>query len=646
VGRLSELTELSELLARPGVRLVTLVGPGGVGKTRLALAAAELRSDAVFVSLAPVREAALARSTIARAVGLEDETALVDWLRARPILLVLDNCEHLPEAGPAIAELLVAVRDLRVLATSRTPLDLSGEHRYGVAPLPLADATELFRERAAAAGAASRPAARSIEDICRRLDCLPLALELAAAHSDDLPLGQLLLAVGPRDLPDRQRTLHATIEWSCSLLEPAARTLLARLSVFARGCTVEAAEEVCDADLGTLESLVDNSLVDRDRDRFTMLETIREYARERLDRSAEAHTIPTRHIGRLIALAERLEPGLGDPSARIAAALLRDELDEVRVALRFALDHGESELALRLAALLRPLWSYFGIQAEGLRWLEQALARAPQATTAAHAEALKAAGWLALLSDDRERAESLSAQALSEFRRLGDRHGEAVALRNLGTVYSSVGDTARARALLSESVTLLERDDDRLGLAFALNNLGYLERHAGNLGRAGELLSRALELQRSLAASSISLTLGQLGLIALDQNELGKARELLCSALATVSLFALNDPGNIRYGTDGLGGLAALAAREGDNALAGRLWGAVESLEAQLGPQIMHEDRSSFERILDELQDAPEYENGLAAGRTLTLAQALGEALEAYAPPQDASTIAMSSRGR
>src|SRR5262249_29163012 len=160
VGRFAELAELSELLARPGVRLVTLVGPGGVGKTRLALAAAEPRPDAVFVSLAPLREAALARSTIARAVGLEEETRLVDWLRTRPILLVLDNCEHLLEAAPLIAELLVSVRGLRVLATSRTPLDLSGEHRYRVAPLPLADAMELFRERAAAASGADPPTVR------------------------------------------------------------------------------------------------------------------------------------------------------------------------------------------------------------------------------------------------------------------------------------------------------------------------------------------------------------------------------------------------------------------------------------------------------------------------------------------------------
>jgi predicted ATPase len=254
IDRVREVDEIDGLLRRTGTRLLTLLGPGGVGKTRLALATAERRPDAVYVSLAPVQEPGLVRSVIGRTLGLTDEETLADWLRSRELLLVVDNFEHLLDAAPLVTELLSAAPGLQVLATSRVPLNLSGEHHFTVTPLAEPDAIRLFVERAAAAEADVK-GAMVLGEICRRLDCLPLAIELAAARAKTLPRGLLLarleqrlpvLTGGPRDLPERQRTLRATIEWSYALLDPVEQRALARLSVFAGGCTLDAAEQVCD----------------------------------------------------------------------------------------------------------------------------------------------------------------------------------------------------------------------------------------------------------------------------------------------------------------------------------------------------------------------------------------------------------------
>ena len=304
VGRMTELAQIGALLGHPGTRLVTLVGPGGVGKTRLVLRCRRVRHrrSGFFVSLAPVQEPGLVRLVIANMLGITDETTIADWLRSRELLLVLDNFEHLLEAAPLVTELLTAAPGLRVLATSRAPLNLTGEHQYTVAPLPQQDAVELFMERAAAVEADVARMA-DVEEICRRLDCLPLAIELAAARARMFPPDVVLtrfeqrlalLTGGPRDQPERQRTLRAAIEWSYSLLEEDEQRAFARLAVFAGGCTVEAAERVCEADLDTLESLTGNSLLYSRGGRFRMLLTIREYARECLIASEEAESIARR----------------------------------------------------------------------------------------------------------------------------------------------------------------------------------------------------------------------------------------------------------------------------------------------------------------------------------------------------------------
>jgi predicted ATPase/DNA-binding SARP family transcriptional activator len=636
VGRLRELDEAGELLRRPGVRLVTLVGPGGVGKTRLALALAEPRPEAVFVSLAPVREPGLVRSLVADAVGLRDETTLVEWLRSRELLLILDNFEHLLEAAPLVSELLGASPGLRVLATSRAPLELSGEHRYRVAPLALDEAADLFLERAAARGA-DVELSPPVEEVCRRLDCLPLAIELAAARTATLTPDALverleqrlpLLTRGARDLPDRQRTLRAAIEWSYALLETAEQALFARLAVFADGCTSEAAEQVCDATLEALERLVDSSLVQHDGGRFTMLETIREYARERLDESGERDTFARRHAQRLLETAEAQAPKLRGAAHGIESDVLLVELDEIRAALRFSLDREGGELALRLATTLLPFWTHHGRQAEGLGWLCEALAGASGAPREVRADALRVAGVLALFADDVERASELSAAAISEYRALGDENGEAEALRSLAGARGLAGDTDQSRTLFSESVALFERGGNSLGLARALHNLGVLERQWGDLERAAELLSRALEIERALSAQgAIALTETGLGDIALERGDAATARQLYVAALASLAAADARAPGNVRYTCACLVSFAALAARERQPECAGRLWGAVEALEARLGIQLPRSERVGYERALAEVA-GPAFDAAVAAGRALTLDEAVREALE------------------
>ena len=380
VDRVGDLTDVAELLGRPGVRLVTLLGPGGVGKTRVALAVAELQPKPVFVSLARVSEPELIRSAIADALGLRDEAMLAEWLQPRETLLVLDNFEHLQPAAPLVTDLLAAAPGLRVLATSRTPLNVSGEYQYIVSPLPEADAVGLFLERAVAVDAyLDRSAA--VEEICRRLDRLPLAIELAAARAKTLPPETLLarleerlalLTRGPQDAPERQRTLRATIEWSFALLDPDEQRVFARFAVFGRGCTLDAAEEVCDATLETLEAIVANSLMSYDAGRFTMLETIHDYARECLEASGETERISRRLVERLIIVSE----GFGTAAERgevPSLVPLEHELDNFRAAIRAALTWSGDPLALRLTAALLSFWTVSGRHAEGLRWAVAAL---------------------------------------------------------------------------------------------------------------------------------------------------------------------------------------------------------------------------------------------------------------------------------
>ena len=436
LGRERELQEVSALLADEATRLLTLTGAGGSGKTRLAAQAAadvsELFPDGVFwVGLAALREPALVTSTIAQVVGAKGE--LAEHVGAKRLLLLLDNFEHVLAAATELAELLVACPKLTLLVTSRESLHLSGEREYVVLPLREADAISLFHERVRAAGV-ELAANGEVREICRRLDHLPLAIELAAARtkvrSPRALLEQLerrlpLLTGGARDLPERQRTLRSTIAWSYELLGAEEQRLFARLAVFAGGCTLDAAEEICEADLDTLQSLVEKSLLRHTDGRFWMLETIREFAGERLEESGEADAVRRLHAA--VLRGARGSTDMRDLRGRDAALWLQrfeDEHDNFRSVLEYLLENGDSSTALR-ARRSRSRGSGWcrGHLAEGRRWLEttlEAVSRFGDAAAGAPRSGAHRDGARRL-----RRAAEAAAEALTLDREEGDEEGAA-----------------------------------------------------------------------------------------------------------------------------------------------------------------------------------------------------------------------------
>jgi predicted ATPase/DNA-binding SARP family transcriptional activator len=511
VGRARELEQLGALLAGRDARLIVLTGAGGSGKTRLALeaaraAAASFANGAALVELAPLRDPALVVPAIAQALdvsldGVDEPLAtLVQALAARELLLVVDNAEHVREAAPAYAELAARAPRLTILVTSRAVLHVSGERVFPVAPLDEDDAVELFAQRASLLAAPTHPAGdEDVGEICRRLDCLPLAIELAAARVRTLTPRALrerlvarlsVLTGGPRDLPARQQTLRETIGWSVDLLPEPARSVFARLAVFPAGASLAAAEEVCGADLDTLSALVDDHLLRREdvdgEPRFGMLETIREYALELLgDERPAVEERMAAHLAELLEAVE-LETRLSaQPLAR-----LDPELDNVRVALDTAAAAGDSELELGLAG---GLWRYCwvrGLAAEGLRRIEAALAGAGGAATPALAKALQGGAGLAWSLGDFERAKELARRAIAVAAEAGSTYDEMAANTVLGVVANNEGDRDAARLHHRRSIELGEQ----LGLEpFAQKlNLGIVAMDSGEYEEAQALFEDVL----------------------------------------------------------------------------------------------------------------------------------------------------------
>jgi predicted ATPase/class 3 adenylate cyclase len=453
VGREKEVAEVCDLLRGEETRLLTFTGPGGIGKTRVALqAAADLLDDfpdgTFFAPLATLTQAELFFSTVAETLGVQEtgeqplDESLKDYLKERRLLLVLDNFEQVLGAAPTVTELLAAAPGLKVLATSRAPLGLYGEHEYDVPPLSVPDvrhlpdlkvlsqyeAVRLFIERAKAAKAdfeVTDESAPAVAEICVRLDGLPLAIELAAARIKMLPPNALLhrlgsslklLTGGARDLPERQRTLRATIEWSFALLDEGEQVLFGRLAVFSGGRTLEAIEGICDAEgdlaVDTFEgvsSLLDKSLLRQEEGpggepRFVMLETVHEFAREKLKESAEAEEIKRIHAQYFLTLAEEAYTELKGANQLQWLEKLEAEHDNMRAALSWALEHKQVELALRLGSALWWFWWMRGHNSEGRRWLEQALAMDGRGSPEVRAMALAGAGALASEQGDLDRA--------------------------------------------------------------------------------------------------------------------------------------------------------------------------------------------------------------------------------------------------
>jgi predicted ATPase/class 3 adenylate cyclase len=530
VGRERELTEVSGLLSREDVRLLTLTGPGGTGKTRLALqavaAAADGHPDGVYwVPLAALRDPALVLEEAAQALGAQD--GLVSHIAHKKLLLLLDNFEQVMEAAPGLSDLLTACSELRLVVTSREPLHLTGEQEYPVPPFAHEEGVSFFLARARAVKPDFQES-ESVSEICRRLDELPLALELAAARVKALSPAQILsrleqrlplLTGGARDLPERQRTLRATIEWSYELLPPDARRLFACLSVFAGGCTLEAVDEVCVADLDTLQSLVEKSLVRFSSERYWMLETIREYAGERLEGTDEADEFRRRHADFFLALAEEAEPHV-DKNPTEWLPRLQAESHNFRAALDRLEASGDTQRALRLAGALA--LSDSGHLREGLERLERLLGR-DRRPTAARAKALSGAAYLARHGGEADVARRLAEEALALQRELGDVRGAALATLFLGTALADLRDFSAARQRFDDGAHLFREAGDEENAVFATRLLAWMYDELGDRDRAIAINEETLARARALGFRAMEgQCLGALAYFALED---GRARD-------------------------------------------------------------------------------------------------------------------------
>lgn len=655
VGRERELGELRDLVRRRDVRLVTLAGAAGSGKTRLALALAhssggDFANGSAFVEVASVRAPELVVPAIAHELGVTETAGqsiaatLGAWLSARELLLVVDNLEHLVEAATALVELAVAAPHVTLVVTSRRVLHVSGEHVFPVHPLPLEDAVELFVERARSL----RPGFEltgdvesAVREICRRVDGLPLAVELAAARTRALAPRALLarlatrlsvLNAGPRDLPARQRTLRETLDWSANLLSDRERRALAGLALFPGGCTLAAAEAVCDADLDTVSALVDHSLVHRvERDgepRFTLLETVREYALERLAGVADGEDLPRRHAEWYLALAEAAEPELTGENQTSWFATLEAEHDNLRAALAHLATPDAPDTRLRLTIALTRFWYVRGYLTEARRWLADALAEDGEQPAALRRRALTAASAVALLQGDYAAATELAEQSLGAARETGEPVYVANALSNLGAIVLAAGDHERAGALLEEAVPLARETGDTRITALAVNNLGDHALTVGDYERAGPLFEESLALLRARGdTANIARALFNLGAVSLKLRRPDDSRRYLVESLALCD--AAGDKEDLAWCLEGF---AALAAEEGDGERATLLLGAATTMLDAMGAAL-----KPFERQLHEGTEATArsalgpaaFESARSRGAALGLAETRELALSA-----------------
>jgi predicted ATPase len=648
LGRRHELEEVVALLARDDVRLLTLTGPGGTGKTRMALQAtaeaAELFPDGItWVPLAQLRDSELLLPSAVQALGVKDESGrgpgetLAVVLAGKRTLLLLDNAEHLlPSFATELAPLR-AIPGPTLLVTSRERLRLQGEHVYAVPSLSDRDGVALFLARARALEPAFA-ADQAVTELCARLDNLPLALELAAARTTLFSVDQLLerlgerldLLKGERDADPRQETLRATIEWSYDLLAPDDQTLFRRLSVFAGGCTYEAAERVSGADPDLLQSLLDKSLLRRRggpaaMPRYGMLETIREYAVERLEESGESSSVRRRHAEYFLALAEEIEPNLVGPGSRSEwLDPLEREHDNLRAGMDWFAASGEADRVLRFAAALWRFWDRRGHLLEGRRRLESAL-RADERPTAARAKALGGAADMALTSGDVPTGGRCAREALDLHRNLGDAWGAAFSMLMVAYATGQEGDWPGAQQLFGESVGQFRELGDQHYALRAARAHAWAYYEGGDLEQAKELYERIIrEARETRDRYPEGIALFGLANIAVDQGRLEDAVPLLEDGQRI-----FRELGDLLAIADGVGRFARILALADEPATAARVLSSSTALLEQIGampPYVANVKEQTLALVRARLDDAA-FADAWARGRTLTADEAVALAL-------------------
>lgn len=693
VGREKEVAAVTELLLSPGIRVLTLTGAPGIGKTRLAVeasraAAGRFRHGAAFVDLSPVADAALVTPAVAQGLGIRDVPgqSLLDTLRDaltdQHLLLVLDNFEQVIAASHDVGALLDGTTRLTLLVTSRAPLHVAGEHEFPVPPIALppeqterrletlmsVPAVALFLERARAVRpdfALTSENAAAVADLCRRLDGLPLAIELAAARVKLLtPAGILqrllssldLLARRAPDVPRRHQALREAIRWSHDLLGPAAQQAFRRLAVFHGGATLDAVEMVVGGEAGSgapvldpLASLVDNSLLLHDpqpdgESRFRMLDTIREFAREQLEASSEGGAVRARHAQYYSALAQTAEKALAGPEQATWLERLEREHDNFRAALHYAAESGEPQAGLALAAALGRFWERHGYSAEALSWLALFLDRAAQAPPQHRANALNVAGNLARSRGEYPAAVQRYEQALALRREAQDPRGIAIALNNLGVAAKDQGDYARARRFLEDSLAIKRRAGEQRGIAVTLNNLGLTAKAQGDFPAAARYFDESFDLFQQLGDNwGQALIVNNMGTLACATGEYERALALHKTSLA--GRRAMKEKWGV---AECLEGLARVAEATGAPADAARLLGAADRLRQIYGFPLPPDERPQLDRQMDALRAAVGAEGVQAAwdaGRSWTPDEAI-EAGLALSPSPAPPSIPQTARIR